>query len=133
MIDLQSYYTSDGKYPERATSAELTDEKKANAAILLDKVNGFLMHMNIPRPAISSGFRTLDANNALPNAAKASNHMKCLAIDLEDKDRSLTKICLDNLSVLAQYGLYMEDSASTPSWVHLQCVPPHSGNRVFKP
>jgi len=105
-------------------------------SINLDKL---LVHLNEFRTIygkpmiVSSGWRPEAINAALSNSAKKSNHMKGLACDFKDSDGSLAAWCLNNLAILEQCGLYMEDPASTKGWCHLQCVPPGSGKRVFKP
>lgn len=132
-ITEEMYYTSSNKYPERAKSPELTQEVRDNAVILLDKVNKLLEELKISKVSVSSGFRTSDANAKIPNAAKKSNHMRGLAIDLLDSDGKLDELFLKNLDKLEKYSLYLECTESTVGWSHLQSVAPKSGNRVFKP
>lgn len=115
----------DAQYP-------LTQEMEANLAKLLEAVNKFRTDYNIPM-TVTSGYRPAAINATIANAAKKSNHMVCLACDFHDSDGAIKSYCLANLDKLALYGLWMEDPGSTPTWCHLQCVPPRSGNRVFKP
>jgi hypothetical protein len=35
--------------------------------------------------------------------------------------------------LLQEIGLWIENPMWTPTWVHLQIVPPHSGRRIFVP
>ena len=77
-------------------------------------------------------------NNALDmlanaNAAHASWHVTCQAIDLDDDDQRLQNWCAENLPTLSSIGLWMENKIATPSWTHVQIVPPHSGQRVYFP
>lgn len=113
-------------------AAEYTQEISANLDKLLIHLNQFRALYGKPM-TVSSGWRPAAVNAALANAAKKSNHMLGLACDFKDADGSLAAWCLNNLTILEQCGLYMEDPASTPNWCHLQCVPPKSGKRVFKP
>lgn len=66
-----------------------------------------------------------------------SQHLRGNAADIADtKDQRLAKFCKENLKLLEQLGLYMEDPSRTSHpnpWVHLQRVPPASGNRIFLP
>lgn len=133
MIDLYNYATASGKYPDRFKDPEFTLEIMDNAQALLDKVNPFLEELGVKDSNVSSGFRPSSVNAATPGAAKASNHTKGLAIDIEDPDGKLDELCMNNLAILEKYGLYLESPKSTPKWTHLQCVSPKSGNRVFNP
>lgn len=115
----------DAQYP-------LTQEMEANLAKLLVAINKVRTEYGKPM-FVSSGYRPAAINANVPGAAKKSNHMVCLAVDIRDVDGKMKSWCLANLDKLALYGLWMEDAGSTPTWCHLQCVPPRSGNRVFKP
>lgn len=110
----------------------LTPEMEANLTKLLECLNKFRAMYGKPM-YVSSGYRPAAINATVKGAAKKSNHMICLATDFADKDGELDKWCLDNLDKLEECGLYLEDPAATPGWAHLQCVPPKSGKRVFKP
>jgi hypothetical protein len=57
--------------------------------------------------------------------------MTCQAVDLEDKAGKLKAFCTEE--ILEKYDLYMEHGSATPSWLHLQVVPPRSGRRIFYP
>jgi len=82
---------------------------------------------------VSSGYRPEAINAAVKGAAKRSNHIACLAVDLHDPDGALDTWCLENQKALELCGLWLEHPDSTPNWCHLQCVPPKSGRRVFRP
>lgn len=110
----------------------LTQEMEQNLQKLLAALNLFRT-MYGKSMIVTSGYRPAAINAAVPGAAKKSNHMVCLACDFKDTDGSLDKYCMDNLYILEQCGLYLEHPDSTQGWCHLQCVPPKSGKRVFKP
>ena len=110
----------------------ITPEMEQNLTKLLEALNKFRQAYGIPMN-VSSGYRPEAINSQIPNAAKKSNHMVCLAADFHDVDGKLKAFCLVNFSLLEKCGLWMEDPGSTPTWCHLQAVPPHSGARVFKP
>src|SRR6267142_1244780 len=117
----------DKQYPE-----EYTDEIKKNALETVDKVNKLLAVWG-GFTTVSSGWRPQAINANTPNAAKKSNHTMGLACDLLDRTGILDSWCMANLKVLEDYGLYLEDPSSTPTWCHLQVRSPKSGRRVFKP
>lgn len=133
MINLEQYATASGKYPSRFKDPEFTLEVMDNAQKLLDKVNAFLAELGVKDVKVSSGFRPSAVNSATPGAAKKSNHMLGLAVDLLDTDGKLDKLFMDNLKIMEKYELYLESPESTSGWAHLQSVSPKSGNRVFKP
>jgi hypothetical protein len=129
---------------DRAYPQHLTDEIRTNAAELLGRVNLLLtwaLRDNV-RPAIdqrtishvASGWRPPEINDATANAAKQSRHLTGEAIDLRDNgNRDLARWCLKSIDALEEIGLWMEDPQWTPSWVHLQIVPPGSRRRVYCP
>lgn len=137
MIKLQDYLTSSGRYPERASSSEITPEVLENAERLLKAVNALLIDLKWDKEvSISSGFRTSNANSSISGAAKKSAHMTGEAIDLmDDRDQSLCRACTREM--LEKHGLYREDSDYTKgkntNWTHLQTRPTRSGSRIFKP
>jgi hypothetical protein len=57
--------------------------------------------------------------------------MSCQAVDFADPNGEFKKWCLDNFDLIKKVGLYMEDPAFTPTWVHLQTRP--TKNNPFKP
>ena len=141
MISLADYWM--GRDVEFA--ADLTDEIVNNAHVLLERVNGLLARaaQDDVEPgvepdtgtAVSSGWRPKPVNDTIPNAAPTSKHITGLAIDLCDTlpERPLARWCLRNRAVLRELGLWLEDPRWTPTWVHLQSLPPGSGDRVFVP
>lgn len=135
MITLERWIDTDGKYPERAKSKELTDEVKANAEELLKRVNALLEELGIEKVKLSSGFRPSDVNKAV-GGAKKSGHSVGYALDIiDDKNQSICKKMTKEL--LEKHDLYREDSSATrgkfSNWVHCQTNPPKSGKRIFLP
>lgn len=128
MITLDDYYMGrDQRYPH-----ELTDELCRNAALVVERVNRLLARAGMAR-AVNSGWRPAAVNGAVVGAARHSKHLTCEAIDIADEDGALAAWCMAHLEVLEELGLWLEHPAATPSWCHLQIVPPASGNRVFEP
>lgn len=117
---------------DKTYASEYSAEISANLDTLLVHVNKLLVYWGKP-VKVTSGWRPAAINAATPGAAKKSNHMKGLACDISDNDKALGKWCASNQDKLAECGLWMENNVSTPTWTHLQCVPPGSGNRVFIP
>lgn len=128
MLTVEQYLSQHGAGHE----AELTDELRANAQVTVDKANQLLAAFGEERGQ-RSGWRPQSVNDAMPNAAHASFHITCQAIDLDDDDRRLQNWCVENLPTIASIGLWMENKIATPSWTHVQIVPPHSGQRVYFP
>lgn len=119
----------------RAAGEEPSAEIRANAAILLERVNALLSEPGIrPRQwAVTSGWRTPAHNASIANAAPKSKHLSGQAIDIADPDNSLDAFLVTRLELLEQNQLWIESPIATSGWCHLQCVPPRSGNRVFLP
>jgi hypothetical protein len=70
-------------------------------------------------------------HNASVRGALHSQHIQGNAADLATaSDPALASFIEANLET---FDIYIEDPASTPSWRHVQVVPPASGRRVFKP
>lgn len=127
-ITLDEYYQGRDKlYP-----GELSDAHKMNAQNTCNKANA-LLEMFGKKRRVVSGWRPAIINAATRGAAPNSKHMLCQAVDLEDVNRELTNWCLNNQDKLKGLGLHMEDPRSTPTWVHLQTVPPPSGRLIFIP
>lgn len=62
-----------------------------------------------------------------------SRHLIGQAVDLADSSGALKKWVKENEKLMEAAGLYFEDFAHTPTWVHVQSVPPKSGKRFFIP
>ena len=140
MIIAADYYMGrDAKYPD-----ELTDAIRERVAELLGRVNLLLSwaYADNVRPAldhttgthVASGWRPKAINDSTRNAAAASRHLTGEGIDLRDNGtRDLAQWCLKNEESLAEIGLWMERPQWTPTWVHLQIVPPKSHRRYYVP
>lgn len=134
MITLEQFWMGrDEKY-----QSELTPEIRHNGELLVGKVNNLLAIADVDGVmvihTVASGWRPPAVNDATTNAAANSKHRTGQAVDLVDAGRrALTRWCLRNLDALEDLGLWMEDPRWTPSWLHLQLVPPASGRRVYIP
>lgn len=127
MITLKEYLTASGRYPERETHPELTEEFKKNAELLLQKVNAMLDELNVQKRDVTSGFRPTAVNANVSGAAKKSAHTRCLAIDLmDDKEQTLCKLIETRPDLLKKYGLWMEAKEFTKgkntNWAHLDLI-----------
>ncbi len=119
---------------------ELTPDLLNNATDLLERVNRLLGIYYSLNPGakriekVTSGWRPAAINSGVPGAAKGSNHMKCLAVDLDD-DGPFDRWCFEHPEYLAECSLWLEHPGWTDGWCHLQSVPPKSGEhvRVFIP
>lgn len=129
---------------DKIYGGELTDQIRDNVAELLGRVNLLLSWAlaDHVRPAsdartgtaVASGWRPAAINEATSNAAAKSRHLTGEAVDLRDNGtRDLARWCLKNIDALEEIGLWMEDPQWTPTWVHLQIVPPGSRRRVYCP
>lgn len=63
----------------------------------------------------------------------SSKHLYGQAADISDVSGAFWNWCMDNSALMEELGVYFEDRAATPTWVHIQTLPPKSGKRVFKP
>lgn len=125
-MTLKEYFMGrDANYPP-------ADEVRENAEITVEKANRLLEIAEMER-GVRSGYRPTEVNLNVPNASHNSKHITCEAVDIADNDGKLKSWCLQNLEVLEDLGLWMESPEFTPTWVHIQIVPPHSGHRVFIP
>jgi hypothetical protein len=131
-IDVGMYWAGNHK----TYADDLTPAIKINAEELIRRVNLIIPRMLADgvdfeihprkRTIIASGWRPPIVNAATPNAAKRSNHMTGLAVDLYDPDGDIDMWCLDNLAALAEADLYIEHPSATKGWCHMQSVPPRS-------
>jgi len=124
----------------QCTFEECTPEQQANLTELLKRVNivrtAYNKGMNV-----TSGLRTMKHHLEIyarkgkypPNVPMKSNHLFGRAVDFADGDKALKKWAMQNIHVFEQAGLWMEDFEATPTWLHVQIVPPKSGKRFFKP
>lgn len=77
----------------------------------------------------NGGFRPPECKVGAPD----STHKKGEGVDCYDPHRQFASWCLAHPKELAERGLHMEDPRWTPTWVHLQGVPPKSGRIVYVP
>lgn len=115
-------------------SEDYTSEISNNIDKLLIALNKFREAYGKPM-VVSSGWRPATINASI-GGAKSSNHMIGLACDFKDSDRALCKFAeeCDKNGKLKEWGLWMEASSSTPTWLHLDIK--DRGNRksnIFKP
>lgn len=133
MITLEAYFM----FRREQYESEYKPEFEDNARFLLDKVNKLLADLKYENPIVSSGWRPPSYNKKVVGAAKGSHHQTGHAIDIKDMDGRLRNLILREEfmgeSLLAVYELYLEDPTFTPTWIHLQDIPPRSGNYIFKP
>lgn len=120
---------------------EFSAEQLQNAQTLCDRVNAivfdYVIDTDKPIPAQNSGYRSPEENAAVPNAAKASKHMSCEAIDLDDDMQDFKNWVKSKPAMLDKHDLYMEgdritngsNKNATPTWCHLDIYP--RKNRIF--
>lgn len=77
---------------------------------------------------ITSGARCVK-HNATIGGAKASKHISGTAVDFAATPE-FKKWISDRLDLL---NVWIEDPAFTPTWVHVQILPPPGTPRIFKP
>jgi hypothetical protein len=111
-----------------------TPEDYASCDDLLTRVNALFEALGLPCE-VRSGHRVPAKTQALIDsghaAAKGGKHETSQAVDVADNENDADKQISDEL--LASYGLWREAPSATPSWCHLQNVPPGSGHRTFIP
>lgn len=105
----------------------LTKELETNLTKLLAAVNKLRALYGKPM-YVTSGYRPGKYNRDAAGAA-GSPHIYCQAVDFKDTDGKLKKWITKE--ILIECGLYMEDPAHTPTWLHVQTRP--TKNRIFKP
>jgi len=133
-----------GQHAKEAAEGELTNDIRANAAVLVQRVNrlleAFLADTSLPRvlrsgwrpSGFNASFQHTDASGAMVRGgAQHSKHMTGEGVDLADNDGKLDEWLSDER--LVQFDLYREHPDATPSWCHLQMVAPGSGRRTFRP
>lgn len=128
---------------DKVYANQLTPALRASADNTLARVNKLLAVMDvdgitlesspITLTPVSSGWRPVAINAATPGAAARSLHITCEAIDLYDPEGVLDNWCMQNITLLEAYSLYLEHPAATKGWCHLQTRAPRSGKRVFYP
>lgn len=136
MILLEQYWMG----RDRAYASELTDEIRQNAAETVRRTNllidRYQQATGDKRPrGVNSGWRPSAVNAATPKAAKKSKHMLGLALDIADASKTMKAwlMTAEGQRALIECELWMEHPDATPTWVHVQTVPPGSGKRVYMP
>lgn len=127
-----------------AGHAAISDAHRANAEILLVKVNAILLAATQANAADieinpktgtlisgekNGGWRPPECPVGAPNSA----HKTGQAVDIYDPDGEIDTYCADSLSLLAKHELFLEEPGATRGWCHLSTRRPRSGNRVFQP
>ena len=130
MISIHAYWMG----RDVTHAKQLTDEIRRNAEVTVERVNELLARAGRNDiNTVNSGWRPQAVNDATSNAGASSRHITAEAVDLPDADRTLCEWAVDNLDILREIGLWMEDPRWTPTWLHLQIVPPKSGKLVYIP
>lgn len=125
---------------------EIPEAYKKDLAILLDRANKLRAAYGKPL-MITSGYREINhhiniykekaANRGMPfymsQVPMKSKHLHCQALDFADANGELKAWINNNIKLLEEIGLWCEDFQYTKTWVHIQILPPASGNRFFKP
>jgi len=119
----------------RANFLDLSEEIRKNLINLVKRINLFESFYH-EKFKLNDGFRRLE--DTPKNGSKKSKHLEGLAVDIDDDDKgALWQWIFDNRKLLAEIGLWVEHPCWThcngKSWIHLQIVPPNSGNRFFIP
>jgi LAS superfamily LD-carboxypeptidase LdcB len=122
------------------TSAEIDK----NLQELLEKINKVRKLWNKPM-IVTSGLRSIEDHKRIykekgveeSKIPMGSKHLFGQAVDISDPKGELGKWCIANEDKLKEIGLWCEDIASCPGWVHFQSVQYGSWkpdkSRFFKP
>lgn len=139
MITLGDYCTRKGQDLRQPYADEWTDEKARSAMTLLNRVNIVMTvfyhrQPGAPRRFVSSGWRPVEVN-AEVGGAPGSQHIVARAVDLFDHDARLKEFLSSTFGAkfLEVNELWCEHFDFTPVHVHMQSVPPPSGQRFFRP
>lgn len=120
---------------------ECPEELRDNLTELLVKINNVRDAWGKPM-TVTSGWRSKEdqiriyRSKGIVDEKKMhmkSKHFFCQAIDISDPNKELQKWIKKNLPLMEEIGVWFEDFSYTPTWVHIQIVPPGSGNRFFIP
>lgn len=136
MITLEDYWMRrDTQYPDDFTTIIQMNGARTVAAIN-PLLQDYFNETGIELAEVASGWRPAAVNDATSNAADHSNHIIALACDIRDATGAFPRWCSHQAGaggLLEQRGLWMENWHWTPTWAHLQPVPPHSGKREYIP
>jgi hypothetical protein len=109
-----------------------TPEMDENLLTMLEKMNIVRKAYDTPM-VVTSGLRSTQDQMRINPKAPHSKHLIGAAVDIADPDGKFKRWIKNNPSILSRCDLYLEYFQSTPTWVHLQCIAPVSGNRFFFP
>jgi hypothetical protein len=140
------FITIEEYFGAKATHPDATPERRANAELLLTRVNQFLEWASKQRDILllhdrdtgtlisgskggagDGGFRLQTSSTG----AARSRHKEGEAVDIYDPNEDLDQIVNDG--ILARFDLYREHPTRSPGWIHLQAVAPPSRKRTFYP
>lgn len=110
----------------------LTPIQECNFTHLYMAVNVLRYECGIPF-IITSGFRSKEDQLKINPKHMNSAHLQAAACDVYDKDRKIWDWLMAHLDNVIDVGVYLESKNFTPTWVHMQIIPPKSGNRIFLP
>ncbi len=108
------------------------DVTQANLDDLLEKLNAVRKLYGFPM-YINSGLRSMADQMRINSNAPKSKHLTGQAADIRDNDGTFWAWCMANMDAMKTIGFWFENKGSTPTWVHMQTVPPASGKRIFNP
>lgn len=107
-------------------------EQDENLAKLLAAMNVIRAAWGRPM-VVTSGLRSREDQMRINPTAPNSKHIKGAACDISDPNGDLKRWVIKHLDLFKEQGIWMEAFESCPGWLHCQCIPPNSGNRIFKP
>lgn len=110
----------------------VNDEQMVNLNILMGKLDQVREALGKPM-IVTSGLRDAVLQVKVNPLNLLSNHLKGLAADIYDEGGILLAWVLQHLDLLKTLGFYFEDPNYTKTWLHFQCISPHSGKRFFIP
>lgn len=116
------------------------EQTQKNLAILLERANKVREAWGKPM-IVTSGLRSMEDHlriyrqKGITDPAKIpmkSHHLYGEAVDISDPNLELTAwLKGDGAQLAEEIGLWFEEGNA--NWVHMQIVPPRSGNRWFLP
>lgn len=116
---------------------EWVEQIRTNGAFTVARVNHLLgiyeSETGIDLSEVASGWRPRSVNEATSNSGAHSRHITAQACDVRDASGMFPRWCAKNFHQLDLCALWMEDWHWTPTWCHLQTIPPGSGRRMYYP
>lgn len=117
-------------------SHPLSDTLQENLLDLCDKLNALEKHCPwefYPTPGCS-GYRTEEEQKRINPKAMRSSHIFGCAVDIDDYEGLIFEWCQDNIQLLVKFGIWLENPSADPDGhLHMQSIPPKSGNRIYWP